>query len=216
MSDTKNRICKSDINSAKNDRKIRGGGKIKYGIIRNTKNTRQEEIIISTKQISIAICDGNSWDAGLLEDYIRRSFPDAEITKLTKGQQLIKRMSENPNQFHLIFLEIEFSDDNGIRVAQEIRKFNKTVGLVFVAENENYYRQAFDVFALQYLLKPIDYPKLKRVLDFLDTNVQRYYESVIEERVVCFRYRSQFYTIKHSDIQSSTVISNTYQAVFIR
>lgn len=26
MSDTKNRICKSDINSAKNDRKIRGGG----------------------------------------------------------------------------------------------------------------------------------------------------------------------------------------------
>ena len=67
MSDTKNRICKSDINSAKNDRKIRGGGKIKYGIIRNT---RQEEIIISTKQISIAICDGNSWDAGLLEDYI--------------------------------------------------------------------------------------------------------------------------------------------------
>ena len=103
-------------------------------------------------------------------------------------------MSENPNQFHLIFLEIEFSDDNGIRVAQEIRKFNKTVGLVFVAENENYYRQAFDVFALQYLLKPIDYPKLKRVLDFLDTNVQRYYESVIEERVVCFRYRSQFYT----------------------
>ena len=52
MSDTKNRICKSDINSAKNDRKIRGG-KIKYGIIRNTKNTRQEEIIISTKQISI-------------------------------------------------------------------------------------------------------------------------------------------------------------------
>lgn len=201
MSDTKNRICKSEINSAKNDRKIRGGGKIKYGIIRNTKNTRQEEIIISTKQISIAICDGNSWDAGLLEDYIRRSFPDAEITKLTKGQQLIKRMSENPNQFHLIFLEIEFSDDNGIRVAQEIRKFNKTVGLVFVAENENYYRQAFDVFALQYLLKPIDYPKLKRVLDFLDTNVQRYYESVIEERVVCFRYRSQFYTIKHSDIQ---------------
>ena len=53
-------------------------------------------------------------------------------------------------------MEIEFSDDNGIRVAQEIRKFNKTVGIIFVTENENYYRQAFDVFALQYLLKPID------------------------------------------------------------
>ena len=103
MSDTKNRICKSDINSAKNDRKIRGGGKIKYGIIRNTKNTRQEEIIISTKQISIAICDGNSWDAGLLEDYIRRSFPDAEITKLTKGQQLTSVCQKIPISFILFF-----------------------------------------------------------------------------------------------------------------
>ena len=91
-------------------------------------------------------------------------------------------MSENPNQFHLIFLEIEFSDDNGIRVAQEIRKFNKTVGLVFVAENENYYRQAFDVFALQYLLKPTRCIRnLREFLIFWIANVQRYYESVIEE-----------------------------------
>lgn len=37
MSYIKNRIRKYDINNAKNDRKIRGGGKIKYAIIRDTK-----------------------------------------------------------------------------------------------------------------------------------------------------------------------------------
>lgn len=152
-------------------------------------------------QFSIAICDGNSWDAGLLEEYIRRSLPDAEITKLTKGQQLLNRMTENPDQFQLIFMEIEFYEDNGIRIAQEIRKFNKTVQLIFVTESEKYYRQAFDTFALQYLLKPVDHEKIKKLLDFMDTNAQRHHEAVEEERIVCFRYRSRFYTIKHSDIQ---------------
>lgn len=153
------------------------------------------------KQLTIAICDGNSWDAGLLEDYIRRSLPDAEITKLTKGQQLLKRMEENPYQFNLIFMEIELSGDNGIRIAQEIRKLNKTVGIIFVTASEKYYRQAFDVFALQYLQKPVQYEKIQQIISFLDTNVQRYRDAVTEERSVCFRYRSQFYTIRHSDIQ---------------
>ena len=152
-------------------------------------------------QLSIAICDGNSWDAGLLEEYIRRSVPDAEITKLTKGQQLLNRMVENPNQFQLIFTEIEFFGDNGIRIVQEIRKINKTVGIIFVTESEKYYRQAFDVFAMQYLLKPLDHEKISHLFEYLDTSVQRQREADTGGKIVCFRYRSQFYTIKHSNIQ---------------
>lgn len=153
------------------------------------------------KLLTIAICDGNSRDAGILEEYIRRSLPDAEITKLTRSQQLLKRMTENPDQFQLIFMETEFEGDNGLWVAQKIRKLNKKVGIIFVTESEKYYRQAFDVFALQYLLKPLVYEKVEKIFRFLDTNAQRYCDTLIEERSVCFRYRSQFYTIRHSDIQ---------------
>lgn len=153
------------------------------------------------KQFSIAICDGNSKDAGVLEEYIRKSLPDAEITKLTRGQQLLKRMTEDPNQFQLIFMEIELNGDNGIRIAQEIRKFNKTTGIVFVTRSDKYYKQAFEVFALQYYLKPLEYEKFQKIFDFLDINEQKHCEVVTEERIVCFRYRSQFYTIRHSDIQ---------------
>lgn len=110
-------------------------------------------------------------------------------------------MTENPRQFHLIFMEIELSGDNGIRIAQEIRKFNKTVGIIFITESDRYYKQAFEVFALQYCLKPLEYKEIQKIFDFLDINVQKYREAVTEERIVCFRYRSQFYTLKHSDIQ---------------
>ena len=161
----------------------------------------QEEVTSSMKQISIAICDGNSKEAGVLEEYIRRSLPDAEITKLTRGQQLLNRMIENPNQFNIIFMEIVLSGDNGIRIAQEIRKFNKTVLIVFTTESEVYYRQAFDVFAFQYLVKPLEYQKIKEIFEVLNDSIQRGYEDAAEERIVCFRYRSQFYTIKHSEIQ---------------
>lgn len=153
------------------------------------------------KPITIAICDENSRDAGVLEEYVRKLLPDAEITKLTKSHQLLNRMTENPNQFQLIFMEIEFEEENGIWVAQEIRKVNKKVGIIFMTKSEKYYRQAFDVFALQYLLKPLTYEKIEKIFYFLDSNVQRYNDRSMEERSVCFRYRSRFYAIRHSEIQ---------------
>ncbi len=38
------------------------------------------------------------------------------------------------------------------------------VGIIFMTKSEKYYRQAFEVFALQYLLKPLTYEKLKKFL----------------------------------------------------
>ena len=129
------------------------------------KNILERENLM--KPITIAICDGNSRDAGVLEEYVRKLLPDAEITKLTKSQQLLNRMTENPNQFQLIFMEIEFEEENGIWVAQEIRKVNKKVGIIFMTKSEKYYRQAFEVFALQYLLKPLTYKKKEKIFYFL-------------------------------------------------
>ena len=99
-------------------------------------------------QFSIAICDGNERDMEILETYIRRSFPDEEIIRFTQGQSLLTRVVENPNQFQVIFMETELPDDNGIRVAAEIRKLNKSARIIFVTGTEKYYREAFDVFAL--------------------------------------------------------------------
>ena len=82
-------------------------------------------------QLSIAICDGNERDMEILETHIRKSFPDAEITSFTQGQSLIDQVVENPNQFQVIFMETEFPDDNGIRIAAEIRKLNKSAGIIF-------------------------------------------------------------------------------------
>lgn len=43
--------------------------------------------------------------------------------------------------------------------------------------------------------------KIEKIFYFLDSNVQRYSDRSMEERSVCFRYRSRFYTIRHSEIQ---------------
>lgn len=99
-------------------------------------------------QLSIAICDGNERDMEILETHIRKSFPDAEITSFTQGQSLIDQVVENPNQFQVIFMETEFPDDNGIRIAAEIRKLNKSAGIIFVTGTEKYYREAFDMFQI--------------------------------------------------------------------
>ena len=75
------------------------------------------------------------------------------------------------------------------------------MGIIFVTGTEKYYREAFDVFAFQYLLKPVDVEKLKKVLEFLYINVRKYSEFIRKERVICFKYRPQLYTIKHNEVQ---------------
>ena len=42
-------------------------------------------------------------------------------------------------------------------------KEHKKVGIIFMTKSEKYYRQAFEVFALQYLLKPLTYEKIEKV-----------------------------------------------------
>ncbi len=37
-----------------------------------------------------------------------------------------------------------------------------------MTKGETYYRQAFDVFALQYLLKPLTYEKIEQIFQLLD------------------------------------------------
>lgn len=153
------------------------------------------------RQLAIAICDENSKDTKILEEYIKRLLLDVEITKFTDPQQLLKCIIKNPDQFDLIFMEIIFSEDNGIRIAQRIRKVNKTITIIFTTKSEKYYRQAFDVFARQYLLKPISIKNIREIFDVLESDIRENAKNMDEDRVVCFRYRSQFYTIKHSNIE---------------
>lgn len=147
------------------------------------------------KQRTVAICGENTRDFLLLEEHVCTVVPDAVIVKYTKGELLVADLRENRNNFDIIFIDIDQKDGNGINLTEEIRRFNKQVPLVLISKEETYYRQAFDLFAMQYLLKPVTEKKIQQIFQMLD-----YSSNETDEKIVYFRYRSRIYTLKQKDI----------------
>lgn len=148
------------------------------------------------KQITFAICDDEIEDALNLQEILHEILPGAETRIFKSADSLLKILKTKGNPFHIIFLDIRMKGKNGIETAAEIRKSDKTVPIIFASVSGEYYKEAFDVFAYQYLRKPLNKRKVEKVLDPLIELLMK-----DEEPTLHFRYRSQTYTLRHSQVQ---------------
>lgn len=64
----------------------------------------------------------------------------------------------------LVFLDIEMPELNGIELAKEIKKINPALFVVFVSAYNEYAVKAFELNAVDYLLKPVQFDRLKNTL----------------------------------------------------
>lgn len=68
-------------------------------------------------------------------------------------------------RFDLIFMDIRMPNSNGMAVAKDIRKLDAKVGIIFLTNLTQYAIKGYEVEALDYLVKPIEYSLFKsRVL----------------------------------------------------
>lgn len=67
--------------------------------------------------------------------------------------------------FDLIFLDIKMEKLGGLKTAEEIRKTDSTVGLFFLTSLSQYVWKGYEYGAINYLLKPMKYGRLKMELD---------------------------------------------------
>ncbi|MCM1268536.1 MAG: LytTR family DNA-binding domain-containing protein [Bacteroidales bacterium] len=112
----------------------------------------------------IAVCDDAvrecSKTAGMIREILEERKVPCTIRQFYSGQELL-RSSES---FDMIFLDIIMEGLDGMRTAQIIRQKAYGKLLIFLSASREYVFDAYDVEAFQYLLKPIDKKKLKRVL----------------------------------------------------
>ncbi|WP_028412311.1 LytR/AlgR family response regulator transcription factor [Priestia sp. J2] len=68
-------------------------------------------------------------------------------------EALDKMMDEKPD---LLFLDIQLSDDSGFDIAKRLKKMKKPPAIIFATAYDQYALQAFEVDAIDYILKPFD------------------------------------------------------------
>lgn len=65
----------------------------------------------------------------------------------------------------VVFLDIEMPEISGIEAAERIRTIDSEIDIVFVTAYEEYAVKAFELAALDYVLKPINSDRLQRTID---------------------------------------------------
>lgn len=113
----------------------------------------------------------------LLEEY-----PDIEIIgECSNGMEAITLI--NDKKPDLVFMDIEMPELNGFQV---IEKIDKTPAIVFVTAYNDYALKAFEVNALDYIVKPVDPARLKETIAKLheeneDINVDGFERGILKQ-----------------------------------
>ena len=117
------------------------------------------------QDIKIAICDDEKPIRDYIEKCVREVDPDALVSQYSDASDMVSASFDAD----ILFLDIQMPGMDGMKAARILRTMgNKTI-LVFVTAVEEYVFQAFDVGAVQYIVKPFDRSKLvetiKRAID---------------------------------------------------
>ncbi len=87
-----------------------------------------------------------------------------KIISFSSAQKLDEFLLEWGESFQLLILDIEMEQKTGLELARELRDRDDRVGILFVTGHEKYIRDGYDVQPVHFLLKPLDWEKLKKAV----------------------------------------------------
>jgi len=121
------------------------------------------------KTIKIAVVDDENIICAQIEQYLLRIAKELnihfEIDVFYSGRELCKHLKQSVC-FDVIFLDIEMDDISGITASEFIRKqlVDDGVQIVYVSGKTQYALELFQYSPLDFLVKPVEYGKLKEVI----------------------------------------------------
>lgn len=115
---------------------------------------------------NIVICDDEIALIKDLKELLNRYAADTGrefcLFEFHDGSELLENYQPD---FDLIFMDIKMEKMGGLKTAEEIRKTDSTVGLFFLTSLSQYVWKGYEYGAINYLLKPMKYGRLKMELD---------------------------------------------------
>lgn len=108
--------------------------------------------------LKIAIVEDEESYISVLQEYLKKyeqdTGEDVEVTVYHDGDEIAAFYRA---QFDVILMDIEMKFIDGMTAAEEIRKVDSTVAIIFITNAPQYAIRGYEVGALDYILKPVPY-----------------------------------------------------------
>ena len=93
-----------------------------------------------------------------------------EIMEATSAREAVERMMEG--KADVMFLDISMPKTTGMQLAEALHKLKNPPAIIFVTAYSEYALDAFNVDAVDYLMKPVEADRLSQALDKVELHVQ--------------------------------------------
>ncbi|WP_396155055.1 LytR/AlgR family response regulator transcription factor [Flavobacterium macrobrachii] len=155
--------------------------------------------------IKIIIIEDEILIAERLKKMIESIEPEMKVIEVIDSvKEAISYLSESIPD--LIFLDINLSDDYCFKIFEEV---NVTCPVIFVTAYSEYAIKAFEINSIDYLLKPISIPSLKKSIDKYKslTTFPNYTKMMIDMES---RYRNRFLVKLNNQLKSISIDNIAY------
>lgn len=130
--------------------------------------------------IELAIVEDEDSYAKQLTEYIEKYQEESgkffKITRFKDGDEIA---SGYKSQFDIILMDIEMKLMDGMTAAEEIRKLDQDVVIMFITNMTNYAIRGYQVDALDYVLKPVSYFAFSQKLGRAITKIKKHSTNII-------------------------------------
>jgi DNA-binding LytR/AlgR family response regulator len=108
--------------------------------------------------INIAIVDDEASSIERIKEYLNRYEKESgkvfKVSSFSDGDMIVSRYD---HRFDIILMDVEMKFMDGMSAAEEIRKIDSKVSIIFITNMAQYAIRGYAVQALDYLLKPVSY-----------------------------------------------------------
>jgi DNA-binding LytR/AlgR family response regulator len=87
----------------------------------------------------------------------------------------------NKNTYDLIFLDVDIDEMSGVELGKKIRMKNEEVEMIFVTAYPDFSMKAYEIFALNYILKPIDEEIFQKTMNKAVENLRNKHIAISEK-----------------------------------
>lgn len=129
--------------------------------------------------LQVAVCDDEVLECCNMARKIKNILVEMKVPCIIRQFQSGVELLRAVESFDIIFLDIMMRDLDGLKTAQIFRRKAFDRILIFVSSSREYVFEAYDVEAFQYLLKPVDDRKLRRVLQRAVRKTERHSQEFI-------------------------------------
>lgn len=150
--------------------------------------------------LNILICDDDIYTIRVLKKVIEETKGVKEIFLASNGEEAVEIVKNN--DIDIAFMDIDMPIMDGLEAAKVMVSIEEDLKIVFITAYRDYAFDSYEVKALDYILKPIDFSRVKKNIERImqEASASRQEKSLIPNSLLIIKEKQDYHMINMPEI----------------